>query len=73
VPREGQTEFRRQGCESNYRSENADPSKLAKEPTSIADDCILVDAIASAARTRLSANTALTTPMTKNPLSVARC
>jgi hypothetical protein len=45
---------------------------IARKRTFVADEWVMVDAIANAARPILSVNTSLTTRQTVNPLSVAR-
>jgi len=58
--------------ENRYSETATAAPPMPTNPTPIAADCILVDAIASAASARLRTNTSLTTRHTAKPLSVAR-
>lgn len=58
--------------ENRYIVDATAKPPMIMNTTSIAADCVSVDAIANTARPTLSANTSLTTRNTVKPLSVAR-
>ena len=58
--------------ENRYIDSATPALPMISNTTLVAGDCVLVDAIANAARPILSANTSLTTRITVKPLSVAR-